>query len=71
MALRRPALWRQIHREEVPRNTKHGEEQDELRLILQQLLLLFPGDTIYHHDKTFATYIYKQRMKSETTNVVL
>ena len=48
MAPHRPALWRQIHREEVPRNTKHGEEQNELRLFLQQLLLMFPGDTNYH-----------------------
>ena len=72
MVPRGPALWRQIHREEVPRNPKHGEEQNELRLILQQLLLLFPGDTtIMLFDKTFATYIYKQRMKSETSKVVL
>ena len=48
MVPRGPALWRQIHREEVPWNPKHGEEQNEFRLILQQLLLLFPGDTNYH-----------------------
>ena len=53
MTPRGPALWRQIHREEVPWNPKHGEEQNELRLVLQQLLFLFPGDTNYHVRQNF------------------